>query len=45
MESSRKKGFGYALIQKQGDYWRMVAAGSRYLKDAETRYAMIELEV
>ena len=38
------KGFGYALLQKHGDDWRLVAAGSRYLRDAETRYAMVELE-
>ena len=43
-DASRKKGFGYALLQKQGDHWKMVAAGSRYLRDAETRYAMVELE-
>ena len=43
-DASRKKGFGYALIQKQGDHWKMVAAGSRYLKDVETRYAMVEPE-
>ena len=28
-DASRKKGFGYALIQKQGDHWKMVAAASR----------------
>ena len=43
-DASRKKYFGYALIQKQGDHWKMVAAGSRYLEDVETRYAMVELE-
>lgn len=44
-DASRTKGFGYALLQRQDSEWKMVAAGSRYLKDAETRYAMIELEV
>ena len=43
-DASRKKGFGYALLQKQNSDWKMVAAGSRYLKDVETRYAMVELE-
>ena len=43
-DASRKKGFGYALLQKHGDEWKMIAAGSRYLKDVETRYAMVELE-
>merc|ERR1712015_215814 len=43
-DASRKKGFGYALLQKQGDNLKLVAAGSRYLKDVETRYAMVELE-
>ena len=39
-----KKGFGYSLLQKQKSEWKMVAAGSRYLRDVETRYAMVELE-
>ena len=43
-DASRKKGFGYVLLQKQNSEWKMVAAGSRYLKDVETRYAMVELE-
>ena len=43
-DTSRKKGYGYALLQKHGDDWKMVAAGSRYLRDVETRYAMVELE-
>ena len=43
-DASRKKGFGFALLQKQDSEWKLVAAGSRYLKDVETRYAMVELE-
>ena len=43
-DASRKKGFGYALLQKHDKDWKIVAAGSRYLKDVETRYAMVELE-
>ena len=44
VDASRKKGFGYALLQKHESKWKLVAAGSRYLKDVETRYAMVELE-
>ena len=43
-DASRLKGFGYALLQKQDSEWKLVAAGSRYLKDVERRYAMVELE-
>ena len=43
-DASRLKGFGYALQQKQDGDWKLVATGSRYLKDVETRYAMVELE-
>ena len=43
-DASRLKGFGYALLQKQDSDLKLVAAGSRYLKDVETRYAMVELE-
>ena len=42
--ASRKKSFGYALLQKYGSEWKMVEAGSRYLRDVQTRYAMVELE-
>ena len=43
-DASRKKGFGYVLLQKKDSGWKLVAAGSRYLRDVETRYAMVELE-
>ena len=43
-DASRLKGFGYDLLQKHGDDWILVAAGSRYLRDAETRYTMVMLE-
>ena len=39
-----ERSFGYALLQKHDNEWRIVAAGSRYLRDVETRYAMVELE-
>ena len=45
-DASRLKGLGFVLKQQQPDgTWRMVQAGSRFLSDAETRYAMIELEL
>jgi hypothetical protein len=43
-DASRKKGFGYALLQKQKDIWRLIQCGSRFLTDTKTRYAMVELE-
>ena len=43
---SRLKGLGFVLKQQNpGMSWRLVQAGSRFLSDAETRYAMIELEL
>ena len=45
-DASRLNGLGFVLLQKQLDgSWRMVQAGSRFLSDTETRYAMIELEM
>ena len=32
------------MLQKHWSEWKMVAAGSRYLRDVETRYSMKELE-
>ena len=43
-DASRLHGFGFALLQKQNDNWRLIQCGSRFLKDVETRYAMVELE-
>jgi hypothetical protein len=37
------RGFGYALLQKQKDIWRLIQCGSRFLNNTETRYAMVEL--
>ena len=36
---------GFILQQKTRDMWSLVQAGSRFLSDAETRYAIIELEL
>ena len=38
-------GLGFVLQQKQGNSWTLVQAGSRFLSDAESRYAIIELEM
>ena len=45
-DASRLNGLGFVLKQLQDDgIWRPVQAGSRFLSSAETRYAMIELEM
>lgn len=45
-DASRLKGIGFLLKQRQTDgSWRVVQAGSRYISDTESRYAMIELEL
>ena len=44
-DASRLRGLGFVLRQAQPDgTWRVIQAGSRFLSDAETRYATIELE-
>ena len=43
-DASMKKSFRYVLLEKHGAEWMTLAAGSRYLRDVETRYAMLELE-
>ena len=40
-----RRGLGFVLQQKTGDTWSLIQAGSRFLSDAETRYAVIELEL
>ncbi|XP_042213043.1 uncharacterized protein LOC121860084 [Homarus americanus] len=44
-DASRLKGVGYALQQQQGEKWRVIQCGSRFLSDAEARYAVLELEL
>jgi transposase InsO family protein len=45
VDASRLFGLGFILKQKDAEgSWRMVQAGSRYLSETESRYAMIELE-
>ena len=44
-DASRLKGLGFALMQTTSDgTTRLIQCGSRYLSDAETRYAVCELE-
>lgn len=40
-----RQGLGFVLQQKKGDNWALIQAGSRFLSDAESRYAIIELEL
>ena len=40
-----RQGLGFILQQKTADKWTLIQAGSRFLSDAETRYAVIELEM
>jgi len=45
-DASRLNGLGFVVKQLQEDHtWRTVQAGSRFLTSAETRYAMVELEL
>ncbi|MGV0982894.1 MAG: reverse transcriptase family protein, partial [Polynucleobacter sp.] len=45
-DASRLNGLGFVLKQEiEPDVWKTVQAGSRFLTSAETRYAMIELEM
>ena len=44
-DASRKNGLGYVLLQKHPEGWHLVQAGSRFVTDAESNYAMVELEM
>jgi len=45
-DASRLNGLGFVLKQEvDHEVWKTVQAGSRFLSSAETRYAMIELEL
>ena len=44
-DASRRKGLGYALLQKHADKWKLIQCGSRFLTETESRYAMVELEL
>ena len=40
-----RHGLGFVLQQLHQDKWALVHAGSRFLSDTESRYAIIELEM
>ena len=40
-----RQGLGFVLQQKSGESWVLIQAGSRFLSDTESRYAVIELEL
>ncbi|XP_059092245.1 uncharacterized protein LOC131887632 [Tigriopus californicus] len=44
LTDASRLGLGYALLQMRNEVPRLIQCGSRYLKDCETRYAVIELE-
>ena len=43
--SARRKGMGYALMQKHGEDYKLVEAESRWLSPAEQNYGMTSLEL
>lgn len=45
-DASRLHDLGFVLLQKpdKSEHWKLIQCGSRFLKHAETRYAMVELE-
>jgi len=43
-DASLKNGLGYVLWQEIDGVWRLIQCGSRFLSDAETRYAVIDRE-
>ena len=43
-DASRLKCLGFALLQKHADDWKLTQAGSRFITETESRYAMVELE-
>ena len=45
-DAAKLFGFGFALMQRHGDTWKLVKCGSRYLNSAESSsYSIIELEL
>ena len=40
-----KNGMGYALLQKHEAQWRLIDANSRWCTDAESRYAIVGVEL
>ena len=44
-DASRLKGLGFALLQKHQATWKLVQAGSRFITETQSNYAMVELEL
>ena len=44
-DACRTKWFGFVLHQRHGEVWKLVQCRSRLLTDAESRYAVIEMEL
>ncbi|KAK3868203.1 hypothetical protein Pcinc_026391 [Petrolisthes cinctipes] len=44
-DASKRNGFGFVLLQRHGEIWKLVQCGSRFLADTESRYAVVELEL
>jgi hypothetical protein len=45
VDAFRKHGMGYALLKKHDAQWRLIDANSRWCKDTESRYTIVELEL
>lgn len=45
VDASRKNGMGYVLLQRHGDAWKLTDTNSRWCRDTESRYAIVELEL
>ena len=44
-DASRLKSLGFALLQKHQETCKVVQAGSRFITETESNYAMVELEL
>ncbi|XP_064116668.1 uncharacterized protein LOC135222514 [Macrobrachium nipponense] len=44
-DASRLHGMGFVLLQQHGEAWKLIQCRYRFLTDAETRYAVIEVEM
>ena len=44
-DSARRKGIGYALMQKHGEHYTLIKAESRWLGPTEQNYGMTSLDL
>ena len=44
-DASKRNGFGFVLMQKHPDAWKLVMCGSRFVTDTESRYEVTALEL